>query len=90
MKIAIATGLLLALMTGNTQADNAKGQELHDASCTKCHGTSVYSRPDRFISDRSALEKQVTRCGLNAGAQWFEEDVADVVQYLDETFYKFK
>ncbi len=90
MKKILMTGLLLAFTTGNALADAANGKALHDEQCVKCHDSKVYTRSDRFITSRDALTKQVTRCQLNVGAQWFDEDVADVVQYLDETFYKFK
>ncbi len=90
MKTIITAGLLLALTTGNALADSAKGKKLHDAQCMKCHDTSVYTRPKHFISNRDALTKQVNRCHQNVGAQWSDEDINDVVQYLDETFYKFK
>lgn len=90
MKTILMTGLLLAFTTGNVLADASNGKALHDAQCMKCHDNKVYTRSDRFISSHAALTKQVTRCQLNVGAQWFDEDVADVVQYLDETFYKFK
>ena len=90
MRMILSTGLLLALTTGIALADAAKGKQLHDKQCMKCHDTSVYTRSDRFIKSREALAKQVNRCALNIGAQWFDEDKADVVQYLNETFYKFK
>lgn len=71
-------------------ADTGRGKTLHDENCMKCHDTGVYTREDRFIRDRAALDKQVQRCQLNVGAQWFDEDTEAVVQYLDESFYKFK
>ena len=30
------------------------------------------------------------RCNVNLGTQWFDEDVENVVNYLDQSFYKFK
>ena len=70
-------------------ADADKGKNLHDEHCTKCHGNEVYTRKDRFISDRAALDKQVKRCQLNVGAQWFDEDARAVADYLDQSFYHF-
>ncbi|GMQ88938.1 MAG: hypothetical protein BMS9Abin09_0380 [Gammaproteobacteria bacterium] len=70
-------------------ADADKGKKLHDKYCTKCHGSEVYTRKDRFIDSRAALEKQVKRCQLNVGAQWFDEDAGDVADYLDQSFYQF-
>ncbi len=70
-------------------ADANKGKKLHDEHCTKCHGSEVYTRKDRFIANRAALDKQVKRCQLNVGAQWFDEDAGDVADYLDQSFYHF-
>ena len=70
-------------------ADAGKGKKLHDENCMKCHGNEVYTRKDRFISSRAALDKQVKRCQLNVGAQWFDEDASSVADYLDQSFYHF-
>ena len=89
MKRLILIGLMVAVSPAAV-ADAARGKTLHDEQCTKCHGTDVYTRSDRFIKNREALVKQVQRCQLSAGAQWFDEDVNDVVEYLNATFYKFE
>ena len=70
-------------------ADTDKGKKLHDEHCMKCHGNEVYTRKDRFIDNRAALDKQVKRCQLNVGAQWFDTDAGDVADYLDQSFYHF-
>ena len=70
-------------------ADADKGKKLHDAHCSKCHGSEVYTRKDRFIDSREALVKQVNRCKLNLGVQWFDKDANDVVDYLNQSFYNF-
>ena len=89
MKRLILIGILVATSPA-VVADAARGKELHDEQCMKCHGTEVYTRSDHFIKDREALAKQVQRCQLSAGAQWFDDDVNDVVEYLNTTFYKFE
>lgn len=86
----ISTGLLIMILATPLLAEQKSGKALHDQYCQKCHDDSVYTRPDRFIKDRAALHKQVSRCGLNTGAQWFDEDVEAVVQYLDQTYYGFQ
>jgi mono/diheme cytochrome c family protein len=65
------------------------GKELHQAHCTKCHTEAVYTRTNRFVKSLPALNTQVERCKNNTGAQWFDEDTAAVVKYLDEKYYKF-
>ena len=79
------------LTTGSSVlADAEHGQKLHDEQCMKCHDSGVYTREDRRVADRDALVKQVKRCELNLGLQWFDTDVNDVVQYLNQSYYKFK
>jgi mono/diheme cytochrome c family protein len=83
--------LTLAVLSGNAAAatDPEHGKALLEERCTKCHDSSVYTRKDRFITSKEALAKQVNRCSINTGAQWFDEDIADVVDYLNATYYKF-
>jgi len=83
--------LTLVLLSGSVAAatDPEHGKALLEERCTKCHDSSIYTRKDRFISSKEALFKQVSRCSINTGAQWFDEDIADVVDYLNATYYKF-
>ena len=83
--------ITLALLAGQAVADvDAKhGQQLHNKSCVKCHDSSVYTRKDRFIANKDPLKTQVQRCNVNVGAQWFDDDVADVTDFLNTTYYKF-
>jgi len=80
----------LALLAGQTFADTEHGQQLHNKSCVKCHNSGVYTREDRFIANKDALKTQVQRCNVNVGAQWFDEDVDDVTDFLNTTYYKFQ
>ena len=84
--------IFAALMTTGSYvlADAEHGQKLHEEQCMKCHDSGVYTREDRRVADRDALVKQVKRCELNLGLQWFDTDVNDVVQYLNQSYYKFK
>ena len=83
--------LILVLFSASPAiiADTGKGKKLHDEHCTKCHGSEVYTRKDRFIDSHAALDKQVRRCHLNVGAQWSDKDAGDVVHYLNQSFYLF-
>ncbi|MEJ2258565.1 MAG: cytochrome c [Woeseiaceae bacterium] len=70
-------------------ADVQRGEQLHDEHCMKCHDDSVYTRDERFVASRQALVKQVNRCAQNTGTEWSDDDVDDVVDYLNATYYKF-
>ncbi len=70
-------------------ADEDRGKMLHDAHCLSCHGTTAYTRPNHFIATLAALQQQVRRCEIPAAAKWSEDDVENVVAYLNHQFYKF-
>jgi len=78
-------------------ADISNGKELHDSNCTSCHismqggdGSGIYTRENTRIETHPALIKQVKRCRDSLGVPWPEEDVNDVVEYLNSSFYKYK
>jgi cytochrome c2 len=87
--------LCLAITVAGTPAlavaaDAANGKTLVQDNCTSCHDTGVYTREDRKVTTLGGLEKQVRRCELSLGLKWFDDDVADVVAYLNDNFYKFR
>ena len=86
--ILTTTCLLAAGALPAAAADN--GATLHQENCTSCHDDSVYTRKDRRVTSMDGLKKQVQRCELSQGLKWFDEDVDDVVAYLNSTYYKFK
>ena len=89
LMILTTTCLLAAgVLPAAAIADN--GAKLHQEHCTSCHDDSVYTRKDRRVTSLAGLKKQVQRCELSQGLKWFEEDVDDVVNYLNTTYYKFK
>jgi hypothetical protein len=71
-------------------ADSDQGKKLHDANCTQCHSTSVYTRPDRKVKSLAALSSQVTSCTHMAQATLTEDEQKTIVDYLNRQFYKFK
>lgn len=94
---------LFALMAGLSfasaapAADWQRGQQLHDSQCVACHasrfsdnGAAIYTRANRRVGSLDALQRQVDRCKNNLQITWFDDDVADVVAYLNRNFYKFE
>ena len=71
-------------------ADGDQGKKLHDANCTQCHSTSVYTRQDRKVKSLAALSSRVTSCTHMAQATLTEEEQKTIVDYLNQQFYKFK
>jgi mono/diheme cytochrome c family protein len=70
--------------------DLKAGQTLHDAHCVKCHGSEVYTRADHRVTSLEGLRQQVQRCDANLELGWFDEELDNVSQYLNATYYKFK
>ena len=84
----LAMSLLLATAAAN--ADTERGKQLHDKKCMACHDTSVYIRPERRMQSIPMLDAQVRRCSGPASAGWDDTQIKDVIEYLNQTFYKFK
>ncbi|MFZ0257748.1 MAG: hypothetical protein WAN46_19385 [Gammaproteobacteria bacterium] len=91
MLMTLLAGCLLLLIAGSAGAeDGASGKALHDRACTSCHGTEVYTRPDRKIDSLTALERQVQRCAEKAAkVDWNASQIDAVAQYLNNAFYGF-
>jgi mono/diheme cytochrome c family protein len=93
MKRALLISILLSTalrVQPALPADSGQGKKLHDANCTQCHSTSVYTRPDRKVKSLAALSSQVTTCTHMAQATLTEDEQKSVVEYLNQQFYKFK
>lgn len=90
--------LTLLLLAPHAQAADAKrGEQLHNSQCISCHasrfgnnGDDIYTRANRRVTSLAGLKKQVTRCRDNLKVVWFDEDVDDVVAFLNARHYKFK
>ena len=93
MKRILFAPLMIVLAQGAGAAlpgDSAEGKRLHDASCTGCHDTGLYTRKDRLVRSLDALKQQVDRCGHMANKQFSADETQNIVKYLNERFYKFK
>jgi len=87
----------LLLSQTTLAADPAHGKDLHDANCQSCHTSLmdgnpdlIYTRPDRRVNSINGLRNQVTRCKTTVGVTWPEDQIEDVVEYLNTNFYKLK
>ena len=69
---------------------NEKGNELHQESCLRCHGSEKYTRNDRKVQDHFGLRSQVSACANNLGTGWLPDEEKSVVDYLNDMHYKFK
>ena len=86
---AIAFIVVLAAVDAPAAAD-FDAAEFVQGNCTRCHDHRVYTRSDRKIRSLPALETQVRRCDAMIGTRLFNEDIAEVVEYLNREYYGFE
>ena len=87
-----------AMATALLPGDSENGKKLHDSSsCLSCHiqmtggkPDMLYTRFDRRVSSLGGLIKQVNGCNSMQKVGLDESNINDVVNYLNESFYKFK
>ena len=88
--VLMLVGLLIS------SAGSAQGKALHDAACLQCHASlgggnphQLYQRSDRKVKSLDGLKKWVENCMLAADVNWDKTQQADVVRYLQDSFYHF-
>ena len=93
----LLSGLILTAPLVLAAGDPAKGKMLHDANCTACHTklmdgkpTAIFTRPNSIIHSLDSLNKRVRFCETMNGLSWGDEQIGNVVAYLNKDFYKFK
>ena len=86
----ILTALLATVFTAPLHAaDVENGADLHFENCTGCHQSEVYTRSDRRVTSLDLLGRQVRFCKDNLGLTWFDDEVDDVIAYLNQNYYHF-
>ena len=89
--LPLAVLVLASIFSLPTAAAPAgKGQALYDQHCVSCHGPEIYTRDDRKVTSLPALQRQVQRCETALGLRWFDEDISEMSQFLNERYYHFK
>ena len=87
----LTTALILPLSLSS--AEDHPGKAIHDEGCLKCHigdhDAAFYTRKDRKTKSLDRLQSMVQMCDARMGTALFDEDMAEVVDYLNTEFYKF-
>ena len=87
-KIFVLT--LILSLSSSALADSSKGKLLYEkAGCANCHSNDIFTSDNRKIKNLQKLKKQVKWCGFQHNAPWFDSEAMDVVDYLNQEFYKF-
>ncbi len=89
MKFFVPILCILFYTAMTDAADVGNGETLHMENCTSCHDDSIYTREDRRVTDLTKLDTQVRFCKNNLALMWFDEEVGDVVFYLNQNYYHY-
>ena len=71
-------------------ADLDRGRSLHDRQCLSCHGTNVYSRPNRYIKSLEQLKRETERWSGLANPPLKKKEIDEIARYLNQTYYHFQ
>jgi len=89
-KLSLLFGLSLLTLSQTSFAANAEhGKKLYGDRCHGCHDTKIHTRPNRIIHTFDDLVGRVKFCDNASAANFSESDIMDVVEYLNQDFYKF-
>ncbi|MDX1351817.1 MAG: hypothetical protein R3254_02320 [Thiomicrorhabdus sp.] len=88
-KLLSVTALGLTSFAEQSFASEHPGKALHeDANCMKCHAAKPYD-PNKSDS-YPKLVKAVAFCNNNLNAGMFDDEVEQLADYLNETYYHHK
>jgi len=92
MRMIIFSLLLLAIdaPAAALPGDAAEGKRLHDASCTGCHDTAVYTRKNHTVRSLEGLKQQFESCSHMAKKEFSTAEAQNVIKYLNDKFYHFE
>jgi mono/diheme cytochrome c family protein len=80
---------LLLLYPVAAPADPERGRLLYENHCHSCHESNVHIRQTQAAKSLKALRAEVVRWQEALALQWRSEDVGDVVEYLNATWYHY-
>jgi hypothetical protein len=89
MRILILFISAISFTALSSAADIENGGELHAENCTACHDSAMYTRENRFVQSLANLGTQVRFCKDNLGITWFDDEVDDVVGFLNQNYYHY-
>jgi len=92
MRCILYLSLLILLVPGAHAAlpgDSASGKRLHDANCTACHDTSIYTRKDHRVRSLDALKRQLEGCTHAATVKFSPTETQNIIKHLNERYYRF-
>ncbi len=86
--------IVLLSLSGTNAFSNESAQDRHEASCVACHiiehDDDFYTRENTRMKTHLDLRRQVSTCMVAFGVDWFPEEEAGEVKFLNDKYYKLK
>jgi hypothetical protein len=89
MKLYLVALFISVYALPTVAADIFNGEVLHSQDCTGCHKSALYISENRKVQTLPRLGTQVRFCKDNLGIAWFDDEVEDVVGFLNKNYYHF-
>ena len=70
-------------------AVETRGALLYSTHCNACHTSKIHWREKKLATDMESLKFQVRRWQASIELGWTEDEIADVVRYLNAAYYGF-
>ena len=67
----------------------SRARMLYENHCTRCHTSVLHVREGRRANSLKLLEGWVRRWSGEEKLNWSEEEIVEVVDYLNQRYYKF-
>ncbi len=81
---------LYSMVTTVNCADVKRGQMLYENHCTQCHESRMHILARRTVSTMTDVRFQIDRWQQELRLNWDNEDINDVLGFLDTRYYQFK
>lgn len=85
----LAVSMFASASTFAQMPDATRGRALYENHCVVCHTSKVHARAKRLPATRIEVRDIVEKWQTQQNLSWSSQDVADVVQFLNNTQYKF-
>ena len=87
-----AAGVLLAMpVAAFAQVPDAeRGRALYENHCQVCHTPGVHSRANRLAITRAEVRDITENWQRQQALGWSEQEINDVVEFLNQTRYRFR
>jgi mono/diheme cytochrome c family protein len=71
------------------KGDATRGALLYATHCNACHSSNIHWREKKLVTDLDSLKTQVRHWQNSIKLDWAEEEIEDVVRYLNALYYHF-